>query len=351
MTDLTICIITYNSVNYLPKLMNSILNSTLKNYKTLFIDNKSADDTIKYIKNKYLKKQDVKLIKLDKNIGHSAAANIALKKCETRYIIFIDHDTILDKEMLNILYNKAKNNSETNFAVFAPMIIDRSRNEIQYGGFMHFICKMEINKKEIKNDSEIGIVGTTAPLIDLHKIPKGLLFDNNFFIYLNDLDYFYRIKMMGLKIMLVPSAKITHLEGTPNFSFRGTGCYPALRAFYLIRNQKLFLLKNYSFKNLLLVLPILFLYEIFQIIFSIKNNFFVEGYLKANLSFIFLILETTKKRQVIQKNRKIGDKFLVGCYKLSYNHGVISNKFEQIVNSLFNNFLCLYYRLIKSFLN
>lgn len=341
--NLTICVITYNSANYLPDLIESLGNATFKDYNTLFIDNASTDGTVEFIKKSGF---EGSLIELEENKGHSYAANLALDKCNTRFLILLDHDTVVDKELFERLYNKAEEETDSAFAVFAPKIIDKSRNETHYGGEFHFIGKTYTNRK-MPGAEEVGMISSTAPLIDRNKIPEDLRFDDDFFIYWNDADFFYRLRAIGLKIKLVSDAVVYHLAGTQGYSHRQGTKYSSNRAFFVIRNHRLLVLKDYSLKSILLFLPCFLLYELYNMVFCIKRGIFIKGYLRSMTSTAALLPSILKKRSNFQKNRKLTEKNLISWQELDYNPGVVNSSIEKTCVLFLDKVFKIWYKTIK----
>lgn len=340
---ITVCIITFDSAEYLPPLLESIQNSSLKDLHLLFIDNGSTDATIEYLENYKMEKS---IIRLSSNMGHSYASNIALKECKTEYLILLDHDTTADKDLFSKLYSEAEKEKKSDFSVFAPKIVDKSRDETYYGGEFHYIGKTYTNRKEPKKP-ELGMISSTSPLLDLSKIPKDLIFDDDLFIYWNDADFFYRIRARGMKIKLVPEAVVYHFAGTKDYSHRGGISYSPIRAFYVMRNHRLLVIKDYSLASILIFLPCFLLYEIYNIAFSVRRHVFIKGYLRSLVGTLKLLPSTLKKRSDFQKKRKIQEKNLVGWYSLDYNPGVVSTDLERRFIGIFDQFLKFYFRLTK----
>ncbi|MBD3380388.1 MAG: glycosyltransferase [Candidatus Omnitrophica bacterium] len=343
MVELTVCIITYNSAEYLGRLLESIGSSSIKHTSLLIIDNASEDGTPEIARNFPMEKE---MVVLDKNEGHSRAANIAIDRCNTRFLVLLDHDTVLDEKMLEVLHDQALEDRETDFAVFAPRIIDKGRNEIYHGGYMHFIGKTITNRKEI-SEGETGMIGSTAPLIDLEKLPENIRFDEEMFIYWNDADFFYRMRKNGLKIKYVPEAVVYHFEGTKDYSHRSGASYSWKRAYYLIRNHKIFLLKTYDLLTLFVFFPCFILYELYNMLFCVKKGIFLKAYLPAVAYFIKTIPQTLRKRAGCRQNRRIADIDLIGWYPLDYNPGVVDKGFSEKAVKFLDEVLKWYFRIAK----
>ena len=97
----------YNGEKFLPKCIESILNQTFKNFELLLINDGSKDSSLD-ICNKYLEKFPDKIkIFNNKNMGCSATRNFGIENSQGNYLLFIDSDDWIEKDMLEKMYQKA----------------------------------------------------------------------------------------------------------------------------------------------------------------------------------------------------------------------------------------------------
>lgn len=97
----------YNVEKYLSKCLDSVLNQTFNSIEIILVNDGSTDNSESII-NKY-KKEYPHLVVLNKNNGGlSSARNAGLKYATGEYVLFIDSDDYINKQMVEILYNKAK---------------------------------------------------------------------------------------------------------------------------------------------------------------------------------------------------------------------------------------------------
>lgn len=98
----------YNVEKYLDKCLNSIFTNTYKNYEVIIVNDGTKDNSEKII-NKYLKKyKNVTYIKQQTNKGLSEARNEGIKKATGDYLLFVDSDDYIEKDMLSILNDNLK---------------------------------------------------------------------------------------------------------------------------------------------------------------------------------------------------------------------------------------------------
>ena len=88
--NISIILLTYNSINYLDKFIESIYSQTFQNFELIIVDNYSTDGTVERINR--LKLKNANLIQF-KNFGNMAASrNIGIKNAKYEYLAFHDSD-------------------------------------------------------------------------------------------------------------------------------------------------------------------------------------------------------------------------------------------------------------------
>lgn len=95
----------YNTEKYIDKCLKSIFSNTYKNFEVIIVNDGSTDKTENII-NKYIKKYDNIIYIKQKNMGLSLARNNGVKKATGDYLLFIDSDDYVEK---NLLENINKN--------------------------------------------------------------------------------------------------------------------------------------------------------------------------------------------------------------------------------------------------
>ena len=132
-TSFSIIVTNYNGKKVLSKCINSLLAQSYKKYEIIIADDGSTDESIDYIKKKYKKK--IKYSILKQNKGLSVNCNKAVKISSKNYLIFLNNDSILEK---NFLKKCNKNINNTNCDVIIPKVFtknktDKDLNDIGYG--------------------------------------------------------------------------------------------------------------------------------------------------------------------------------------------------------------------------
>ncbi len=136
--------------------------------------------------------QNIECFVMNENIGYGRANNIGILKSKTNYIFIINPDTFLSKKNLDLFLSKIK---KEKFSIASVP----ENHDNKDGDF---------NGKEI---IEVNYVKGFAMLLN-KKYLFGNLFDENFFLYLEETDLCLNVKRSGGKIILV-NVKINHLGG------------------------------------------------------------------------------------------------------------------------------------------
>lgn len=91
----------YNTQEYLKRCIESVLNQTYKNYEIILINDGSTDNSLEILK-KYESNKKVKVIS-QKNHGLSYTRNVGISHATGNYIILLDSDDFLEKDLLYAL--------------------------------------------------------------------------------------------------------------------------------------------------------------------------------------------------------------------------------------------------------
>ena len=189
--NITIIIVSFKSSHIIEKCIKSI-NS---NIKIIIVEN-SEDINIKnYLENKF---SNVDVIVAKENLGYGKGNNLGISKANTQYVFILNPDTTLEDNCLEELY-KAQLMLRDDFAILAPNFLNN------YGYFLN-----KNNDHRNQNLLEVDYVKGFAMLINLKKVNFEKIFDENFFLFLEEIDLCKRIKNDGGKIFVVQESKVVH---------------------------------------------------------------------------------------------------------------------------------------------
>jgi N-acetylglucosaminyl-diphospho-decaprenol L-rhamnosyltransferase len=212
--DLTVVLVNYKCDKVK---LQSCLNSIKIDTKVLLIDH-SHDFTFEGIL--LPQNLDIKIIK-NVNLGNGAGINCGIKNSKTRFVLYLDIDTILPSNFFASISNNIK--KIDNFAIVAPKInniyneqtLDKTGNltllQFLYNKFFY---KLKLNNTNFQNIKEQFFVSGAIMLIDKNNTYyKDIIFDENIFMFFEENDFFHQCFKKGEKIYLITDLLAEHLDG------------------------------------------------------------------------------------------------------------------------------------------
>ena len=193
--DLTVIITSFHSRDKI----FSCIESIEKSIKIIVIENSNDEKLKEEIHSKY---QNVECILSKENLGYGAGNNLGLSMVETSYALILNPDVTLNNDAINKFFLSINNLGD--FGIIAPI----SQNE-KYNNF-------NINEEtEIK---EVDNVKGFAMFLKMRNLKKINFFDDNFFLYFEEIDLCRRLKKNNSKIFIDPTIKVSHIGGTSHNS-------------------------------------------------------------------------------------------------------------------------------------
>ena len=171
--EISVVVPVYKVRDRIIRTLESLKAQTFKDFEVLFVDDGSPDDSSDFADN-YLKDSDVayKIIK-KKNGGVSSARNLGIEEAKGEYIMFLDSDDYIDKNMLKGFYDKIL---EGNFDVLYCAYVFEESNEKEITNNMKDLNYGEVSGKE----AALGLIyGTTYTHIMANLFKRSLLINNN----------------------------------------------------------------------------------------------------------------------------------------------------------------------------
>ncbi len=224
MVDISFIIVNWNTRDILINCLNSI-------YKTVtdidseidVVDNNSTDGSQEAVKNGF---PDVKLIENSTNTGFAHANNQALSVMQGRFAVLLNSDAVLQegaiKSLLNFMNNTpnagiagvqlinedgSRQNSIDNFPSLETEIFNKSILRLIFPN--KYPGKGRIYHNPIEVDSVIG----ACMMVRKEAMDEVGSLDEDYFIFLEETDWCFRMHKKGWKVYHVPDTRVFHLSG------------------------------------------------------------------------------------------------------------------------------------------
>ena len=188
--NITFVIVSFKS-NYI---IEKCIKSIKPNVKIIIVENSNDINVKNHLENKF---SNVEVIVAKENLGYGRGNNLGLSKVTTQYAFILNPDAVLEKDCLLEL-QKAQLLLKEDFSILAPNLLNN------YGFFSD-------KKNDLQNEIiEVDYVKGFAMFINLKKVIFKEIFDENFFLFLEEIDLCKRIKNNSGKIFVVEKSKIQH---------------------------------------------------------------------------------------------------------------------------------------------
>lgn len=281
MVEVSIIILTYNSEKYIEDLLIS-LKKFIKNNEIIIIDNSSVDQTLN-IANKF---DFVKVFESSGNIGFAKGINLGAKKATGKYLLFINPDAQFKEGEIKNLTDLFIKYEKVGVVGGKLLNIDKLP-EKSAGKFFNLFEAISI---AIGLDEKLGVrfspektqkvdfVSGGFMMVDKDLFNKLNGFDEEFFMYVEDMEFCYRVKKEGYNIYFTPNVVLTHIgQGSSNRNFAILNIYKGMMYFFRKHKSPL----EYNIVKLVFCSKAIFVYLLG--IFT-NNSYYKDTYKQAFLA-------------------------------------------------------------------
>lgn len=308
----------YNGEEHLKECLDSLKNQSFNNFEVIVVDNNSSDNSVEIISNEY---SYVKLIKMKNNTGFSKAVNAGIKYAlnnkSTEYFVLLNNDIKCDKDFINELINGFTEPDTGSVAskmlnYFNPEIIDDAGDFINKRGLPTARGNKKKDSPEFNKEKFIFSACAGAAAYRREVFETVGLFDEDFFAYFEDIDLGFRMQLLEYKCFYNPRAVCYHKRGA-TFSSQGE-----LTTMLCEKNLVSLRIKNYPF-SLLLKYQLIFFFSRIVRYYRFRRDYSFKIFvyaLKGYLKGLSEIPKSLKKRNAVQKNRKLDSKQIENLLKL-----------------------------------
>lgn len=231
---LSIIVVSFNTAKLLNLCLESVFHTLTTekiadNTEVIVVDNNSVDETIAVIKKKY---PQVKLIENRKNLGFTKANNQGLRKSQGEFILLINSDTQIRAGSLKFFLKVMEDNSK--IGVVGAKLINKDRSIQPSVGFfpsitkvffwmtflddLHFLADI-IKPYHVENikfyqyKKNVDWVSGAFIAVRRKAFETAGLLDEKIFMYGEEVEWCYRIKKHGYRVIYQPLLTVYHAKG------------------------------------------------------------------------------------------------------------------------------------------
>lgn len=325
--SVSIVIVNFNGRELLRQCLLTLLDTDYPNFEVVVVDNASTDGSVEEVEGSFGSAPHLRLVKNGENVGHAEGSNIGARMTRGRYIVFLDSDTEFRAE--NWLWElvRVMESDESVGLAQAKLVLAEDNGCLDYvcvavDALGTWAATYGLKDEGFKKNFEILAASSGCCIVRREVFDEAGGFDSDYFIYDDDTDLSLRARLLGYRVLLVPSALVVHRGGV----LRGLN---SRTLFHSSKNRVRTALKNYELRNVWWRFSVLSFFT-----FIVSVGFVVLGKSdEAKATFRGLLSPVKdfrgiwRKRLLLQSKRRVRDYELV-------NKGFIRNDFRSTLQDL-----------------
>lgn len=308
---LSVIVVNWNQVNYLMNCLRSLETNAPQGTEIIVVDNASWDESPAMVRSRF---PMFRLIESGRNLGWVGGVHEGIRHSRGRILLLLNNDTEIAPGCIEAIIEQFQQRAA---AVVGCRVLDLHDRQLEREAGMsidRFGFMIPFNKR--RPDLPPFYVSGTGMAIRRSAVEELGVFDERYEVYAEDIDLCWRYRLAGKQIVVAEEAVLYHeIGGTIKGGVKESSeryKSSARRVYLRERNTLATLLKNYSLRSLVIVLPaylVLLLGEVF--VSSVTLQFaWASGCIRALLWNAFNIVHTLELRRSVQAQRRIRDREL-----------------------------------------
>ena len=212
----SVIILSWNGIEYLENCLDAVLSQDYADLEIIVVDNGSSDGSADFVAEHY---PQIQLIRNERNLGFASGNNIGLRAAEGNVLVLLNQDTVPRSNWLSGLMDTLKV-PEIGIAGCKLLYPDGT---LQHAGGHLYGSRGESghighhapDNGRLDDPADVEFVTGAALAIARTALEQIGYLDENFTpAYYEDLDWCYRARAAGFRVVYVPQAVVTHYEST-----------------------------------------------------------------------------------------------------------------------------------------
>ncbi len=222
--DISVLIVNYNGGEKVVEAVESLYKFLKVNFEIIVVDNFSNDGSDERLLEKFGENKNFKLINSHENLGFGRANNLAAKNSSGKYLLLFNNDAFLKDYSINKLIEfSIKSNYR---GIIAPVVLNPDGTIQKSWGrgfgimsefFEKYFGKIEVKlyKRKFLKEELLPFfwVSGVCFLVKREIFFKIGGFDENYFIYIEDVDFCKRLRDEGFNVLVYTKAFVYHYKG------------------------------------------------------------------------------------------------------------------------------------------
>ena len=334
MKKVTAIIVNWNDKDVIVECIQSLLDQNRNEIDIIVSDNGSKDDSVEFIRKCF---PSIKIIENGENLGFGSAVNRGLGLAKGEYLLFLNSDLKLHSKCVGELAKVLENDSNVGGTIPKILHIDQQNTINSLGVLINYTGIAYPNLLGQKDSGyqepfESACGGIFMLKREVYETVGG--FDEDLFLYHEDHDLSWRIRLAGWHLKVIPQAIMYH-----HYKFNKG----ILKYYSSEKNRLHILLKNMEVKTLALICPALIIVEFSQWFHAAINKWFLLK-MKSYFEILILLPSILTKRKKQKYLRKVPDKEITRIYQGTL---AVSGMDNPLLTNLLSPALNTYWKIIR----
>lgn len=297
METTSVVIVTHQSGPFIGSVLDALAKDERGPDEVIVVDSASSDDT-----RSILAEHRVRTILLEDNVGFAEGTHIGAEAATGSILVFLGHDTTPEPGWLTAL-TEAVGLDGVGAAMATVVDADHPDRFNTSGGHLTFVGlawlsglgdPVPVDEPDL---IEVAFPSGAAMAIGAETWARFGGFRRSLFMYLEDTDLGWRMRLAGLRVVRSSRSRVRHV-----YDFSRT---PA-KMYYLERNRWVLVCTNYRAATLVVLFPALVLADLGVWFVAIRDGW-AKQKMRANIDAFRTRKEWRHDRALVDSNRVIGD--------------------------------------------
>lgn len=289
------------------------MSSKYPRFRLVVVDNASTDGSEQIVTRKYGADRRLAVVANESNLGFAEGCNLGVSKTNGVYLMFLNNDTEIEMGSIENLVGALEEDSSIGAAQSKLLMMSDKKRFDGTGdtastiGWPYSRGRFEIDEGQYDSAREIFGARGAAMIVRKSVFEEVGGFDPDYFMYYEDLDLSWRIRLRGYRIVFVPQSVVYHLGER---LLESGGPRAVANNLYLGRNYIATLVKNLELRNLIVYGSVHTVVHLSTIAF-----YFLERRVQEAVGLVLALPRAIadfpmmwRKRQFVQALRVVSDK-------------------------------------------